>query len=279
MSSSRHTRSSQRTPASVASKGKKKARTTEEPTPSPEDYIYRSGLCKNRFVQDFRNRKVIHGRWIDFEWFSANGFDFQDMFEFQGWETLVSIKENCYVYLVKLVFANFQFSKSEDADSYVNGKMLDLSSSSLNSLANAPDDGKKFFENHGWVGLSEVDPLHILRVVLDNPTLDEIIKPTASDLSISRRILHHMVCNIILPRTGKFEYITFLDLFVMYCLITRTPMNLGHLMLNHMKAANEKKNKGCLMGCSSPVCFTFLMLIWEVKYGNLQRHKEYNQKT
>ncbi|KAB1226504.1 hypothetical protein CJ030_MR1G019237 [Morella rubra] len=62
-------------------------------------------------------------------------------------ETLVSIKEN-YVYLVKLVFANFQFSKSEDADSYVNGKMLDLSSSSLNSLANAPDDGKKFFENH-----------------------------------------------------------------------------------------------------------------------------------
>ncbi|KAB1201127.1 hypothetical protein CJ030_MR0G005040 [Morella rubra] len=72
------------------------------------------------------------------------------MFEFQGWETLVSIKENCYVYLVKLVFANFQFSKSEDADSYVNGKMLDLSSSSLNSLANAPDDGKKFFENHGW---------------------------------------------------------------------------------------------------------------------------------
>ncbi|KAB1212372.1 hypothetical protein CJ030_MR5G020721 [Morella rubra] len=42
MSSSRPTRSSQRTPASVGSKGKKKARTTEEPTPTPEDYIYRS---------------------------------------------------------------------------------------------------------------------------------------------------------------------------------------------------------------------------------------------
>ncbi|KAB1225207.1 hypothetical protein CJ030_MR1G025760 [Morella rubra] len=92
MSSSRHTRSSQRTPASVGSKGKKKARTTEEPTPTPEDYIYRSGLCKNRFVQDFRNRKVIAGRWADFKWFSENGFGFQEMFEFQGWGTLVNLK-------------------------------------------------------------------------------------------------------------------------------------------------------------------------------------------
>ncbi|KAB1226462.1 hypothetical protein CJ030_MR1G014044 [Morella rubra] len=73
------------------------------------------------------------------------------MFEFQGWGTLVNLKVNCYVYLVKLVYANFQFTKSEDADSYVNGKMLDLSSSSLNSMVNAPDAGKKFFENHGWV--------------------------------------------------------------------------------------------------------------------------------
>ncbi|KAB1226210.1 hypothetical protein CJ030_MR1G023583 [Morella rubra] len=94
MSSSRPTRSSQRTPASVGSKGKKKARTTEEPTPTPEDYIYRSGLCKNRFVQDFRNRKVIAGRWADFQMF---------FFEFNG---------------------------------------------------NAPDAGKKFFENHGWVATS-----------------------------------------------------------------------------------------------------------------------------
>ncbi|KAB1212371.1 hypothetical protein CJ030_MR5G020722 [Morella rubra] len=51
---------------------------------------------------------------------------------------------------VKLVYANFQFTKSEDADSYVNGKMLDLLSSSLNSMINAPDVRKKFFENHGW---------------------------------------------------------------------------------------------------------------------------------
>lgn len=86
--------------------------------------------------------------------------------------------------------------------------------------------------------MSEIEPIDILRVVLDNPNLDEVVKPEASNLTVHRRLIHHTVCKIILPRTGKFEYLTFLDMFVMYCLITRTPMNLGHMILNHIKAAS-----------------------------------------
>ena len=84
------------------------------------------------------------------------------MFEFQGWGILVNLKVNCYVYLVKLVHANFQYTKPDDATSYVNGKHLDPSSSSLNSLATAPNSGKKFFDAYGWMGLSEVEPIDIL---------------------------------------------------------------------------------------------------------------------
>ena len=56
---------------------------------------------------------------------------------------LVNLKVDCYVYLVKLVYANFQYSKSEGATSYVNGKQLDLSVTSLNSLVSALNIGKK----------------------------------------------------------------------------------------------------------------------------------------
>ncbi|KAB1223154.1 hypothetical protein CJ030_MR2G016455 [Morella rubra] len=56
-----------------------------------------------------------------------------------------------YVYLVKLAYANFQHSMTEHASSLVNGKQLDLSVSSLNSLASAPNTGKKFFDPMvGW---------------------------------------------------------------------------------------------------------------------------------
>ena len=77
--------------------------------------------------------------------------------------------------------------------------------------------------------------------MLDDPSLEEVVKLVASDLNIHIRLLHHMVCNIILLRTGKFEYVTFLDFFVMYCLLTHRQMIIGHLLLNHMKAACEKK--------------------------------------
>ncbi|KAB1206376.1 hypothetical protein CJ030_MR7G018893 [Morella rubra] len=141
MSSSRSKRPSHQTPSSISSRARKKGRGNKESTPTPEAYIYRSGLYKNRFVQDFRNRKVIARRWADFQWFSV-------------------------------VLANFQFSKSEDAISYVNGKQLDLSDSSLNSLASAPNGGKKFLDAYSWIGMSEIEPIDILSVVLDNPTLN-----------------------------------------------------------------------------------------------------------
>ncbi|KAB1227292.1 hypothetical protein CJ030_MR1G016850 [Morella rubra] len=169
---------------------------------------------------------------------------------------------------------------TEHASSLVNGKQLDLSVSSLNSLASAPNTGKKFFDPYGWMGMSEKEPIDILRVVLDDPALNELVRPAASELTIHRRILHHMVCNIILPRTEKFDYITFLDMFVMYCLITRTPMNLGHLMLNHMKAATEKKKQGLPYG----MFFTHMFHVFEVEMtGEVQEKpkdsKEYNKKT
>lgn len=77
--------------------------------------------------------------------------------------------------------------------------------------------------------MSDVEPLKILRVVLDDPCLDEVVKPEASDLNIHKRLPYHMVHNITLPRKEKFEYVTFLDLFVMYYIITHRQMNLGHL--------------------------------------------------
>ncbi|KAB1203353.1 hypothetical protein CJ030_MR8G016498 [Morella rubra] len=66
----------------------------------------------------------------------------------------------------------------------------------------------------------------------------------------------------------------------MYCLITRTHMNLGHLMLNHMKAATEKKKQGLPYG----MFFTHMFHALEVDMTGEVREKpkeskEYNKKT
>lgn len=50
---------------------------------------------------------------------------------------------NVFPVFVKLAFPNFAYIVTKDAFSLVNGKHLDLSVSSLNSLASTPNSGKK----------------------------------------------------------------------------------------------------------------------------------------
>ena len=107
MSSDRSKRTTRETPSSVSSRARKRISGNEEPVDAPEPSIYRARLCKNKFVQDFRNRKVIAGRWVDFPLFCEIGFDFKEMFNFQGWSIFVNLKVDVYVYLVKLAYATF----------------------------------------------------------------------------------------------------------------------------------------------------------------------------
>ncbi|KAB1213238.1 hypothetical protein CJ030_MR5G022427 [Morella rubra] len=69
-------------------------------------------------------------------------------------------------------------------------------------------------------------------------------------------------------------------MFVMYCLITRTCMNLGHLMLNQMKVTTKKKKQGLHFA----MLFTHLFFAYDVEVtgevrGKPKESKEYNKKT
>lgn len=231
-----------------SSRARKRARTNEEPIEAHEVRFFHTGIHQNWFARDFKHRKVIFGHWVLFSWFIRNGFDFKEMFDYQEGSNFVGLRLDTFPFLVKQAFINFTFNVFEDASSLVKGKDLDLSVTSLNTMASSPNFDLKFFDSYSWTEMSDVEPLAILRVVLDDPSLDEVVKLVVSDLNIDRRLLHHMVSNIILLRTGKFEYVMFLDLFVMYYLLSRLQINLGHLLLNHLKNACEKKRHGLPYG-------------------------------
>lgn len=98
----------------------------------------------------------------------------------------VRMRVDVYPVLVKLAFTNFVCTVTKDASSLVNGKHLDLFVSSLYNLASAPNSGKNFYDSYGRSGMYKVEPIEILWVVLDNPNLNEVVKPEASDLTVYR---------------------------------------------------------------------------------------------
>lgn len=97
---------------------------------------------------------------------------------------------DAYPFLVKQVFPNFSFYAIEDAFSLVKGKNLDLSMTFLNNLAFTPNSEFSFFESYGWSEMSEVKPLQILRVMMGDLNLSEVVKPEASDLNVHRTLLY-----------------------------------------------------------------------------------------
>ncbi|KAB1219894.1 hypothetical protein CJ030_MR3G009536 [Morella rubra] len=81
---------------------------------------------------------------------------------------------------------------SKIASGFVKGKELDLFVNELNAVSFSLNSGVKFFQSYTWAGMSDVEPIDILRVVLDNLELDEIVKPFACDFDVHRRLLHHI---------------------------------------------------------------------------------------
>lgn len=153
------------------------------------------GIHQQHFNQDFRHRKVNFGRWVLLPLFTENGFDFQEMFDYLG-SSDFGLK--CDPYLIKQSFANFASIVNVDATSLVKGKDLDFSVLSLNVVAHSSNSGVKFLESYTKTGMFDVQPIEILWAILDDPSMTEVEKPEANDFNIHRRLLHHIVYNIIL---------------------------------------------------------------------------------
>ncbi|KAB1209444.1 hypothetical protein CJ030_MR6G023775 [Morella rubra] len=62
--------------------------------------------------------------------------------------------------------------------------------------------------------MSDVEPIEILKILLDNLELDEIMKPVANDFDVHKRLLHHIMLD-----------------------------ESCHLLLNHMKTALRRSGK------------------------------------
>ncbi|KAB1212549.1 hypothetical protein CJ030_MR5G006243 [Morella rubra] len=103
---------------------RQKVRRDGDSSAPTEGLPFRSKIHQQRFQRDFRNQKVISGRWILLPWCTENGFNFQELSDAQGWSNFISLRCDYFPYLVKQAYANFNFDMSEIASGYVKGKEL-----------------------------------------------------------------------------------------------------------------------------------------------------------
>ena len=59
-------------------------------------------------------------------------------------------------------------------------------------------------------------------------------KPSPHSLTVINRVLHHMICSILLPRGGHRDEVSYYEAFLVDSIMTGRRIHLGHLMMMHM---------------------------------------------
>ncbi|KAI5677592.1 hypothetical protein M9H77_08542 [Catharanthus roseus] len=167
-----------------------------------------------RFEEWTRNRrKIAPGHRVDLN--DMQGMEaIPHLCELISWIPLLIVNELYYVEMIYKFYANLHKGRIERVD-------------------NIPHHGERWFEEIFTRG--EVLKKH------DDRNLNK--------LDTYRRLLHHMIFNIIIPNVAHKSSITNMHSFVMLALHEHRRMNFGYMSIDHMLATQSSSTKCLPYGC------------------------------
>ena len=74
-------------------------------------------------------------------------------------------------------------------------------------------------------------------------------KPSTHSLTLINRVLHHMICSILLPRGGHRDEVSYLDVFLLNSILMGRQIHVGYLMMMHMISCCESTTHVLPYGC------------------------------
>ena len=66
----------------------------------------------------------------------------------------------------------------------------------------------------------------------------------ASSLTLEMRLLHHMIGGILIPKLRRHDFVSEMELMVMYYIVRGMPLNLSGIMMNQIREVAARK-KAC----------------------------------
>jgi hypothetical protein len=209
--------------------------------PPSLDKSFASSEYLVRFHDDISRRTVVFGKIVDFPYFANHHIHIRELFQAQGWENFLSTRQKQYTTLVKHFYTHFQFIHGK-ISSYVKGKSISLPHSTLASILGVPRTGAQRYTTNSWVQFEGYDPLESIRQMCGNPNIQELSRPKIADLTLESRLIHHIISHNILPRSGSYEYTSYLDLFIMWAILNKVKLDLAFYIAWHMETCVNKKN-------------------------------------
>ncbi|GAV61103.1 hypothetical protein CFOL_v3_04631 [Cephalotus follicularis] len=224
------------------------------------------------------------GRNVDFD-FCSSEFSFVSWLDDLHLLPLVQISNPFYIKLVKDFYSNLKMVSDQNQEfavtSVVKGQRMYLDTRILASILHIPHNGIYVFEHKKW---PEVEGFHlnqILSVLYPNdPNIHPNMALTTNRLSVDHRLLHHLIVHQILPTGGGYAKLSRMQVFIMWCIISKVEFCFPLLILKTMVRAYSQKKSVLPYGSLLTLVFLHYHIPLEGETPTkLKKEDTYNKST
>ncbi|GAV91089.1 hypothetical protein CFOL_v3_34488 [Cephalotus follicularis] len=220
------------------------------------------------------------GRNIDFD-FCSSEFSFVSWLDDLHLLPLVQISNPFYIKLVKDFYSNLKMVSAQNEEfsitSVVKGQRIFLDSRILASILHIPHTGIYVFEHKKWPEVEGFHPNQILSILYPN---DSNMALTTNRLSVDHRLLHHLIVHQILPTGGGYAKLSRMQVFIMWCILSKIEFCFPLLILKTMvRAFSQKKSVLPYGSILTPVFLHYHIPLEGEISTKLKKEDTYNKST
>ncbi|GAV58543.1 hypothetical protein CFOL_v3_02076 [Cephalotus follicularis] len=224
------------------------------------------------------------GRNIDYD-FCSSDFSFVSWLDNLHLLPLVQISNPFYIKLVKDFYSNLKMVSDQNQEfavtSVVKGQRMYLDARILASILHIPHNGIYVFEHKKWPEVEGFHPNQILSLLYPNdPNIHPNMALTTNRLSVDHRLLHHLIVHQILPTGGGYAKLSRMQVFIMWCIISKIEFCFPLLILKTMVRAYSQKKSVLPYGSLLTLIFLHYHIPLEGETPTkLKKEDTYNKST
>ncbi|XP_056694494.1 uncharacterized protein [Spinacia oleracea] len=207
------------------------------------DIRFKNEDYQKLFQVKFGERSVWPGKNIDFESFTKGNAEIvHEWFSFQGWDVLLQYKGTVWEDLVREFYTHIEpFGKKEGfLRTWVRDVTIYLDDEKLGHILGIPHEGIYDDPGLSWSKHTDFKIQDCVKALLDDDDSTRDTKPLIQELPPLNRLLHLLIHGTLNPGPGRKSSLTYLDVFIMFCILLKKKMNLPRMIINNIRSAHKE---------------------------------------
>ena len=206
-------------------------------------YMYDDEQMQEHFKNHFYRRPIAKGRSLYLENFTTL-LNVHGIFEYQGWGSFLRIFEEIYAGVAPAFYNTLNASDEDNTSlrSIIRSFELQVLPSDIVEITKTQNEGIHYHGGDRWWEELGVLKAEVAKALTGNRGM-RVRDTHTSSLLVHIRAIFSVVQHTVLLRSGNTDVMSKVDHMVMFCLMTKTKINLVRLILYFIIAAIGAKKK------------------------------------